>query len=68
MGLKSVTTLKCRMARFANISPNSDCLNILKVSVNELGLSAHDKLLPLALTIEYLASADTIDAGALKKA
>ena len=24
----------------ANISPNSDCLNILKVSVNELGLSA----------------------------
>lgn len=49
---------------------NSDCLNILKVSVNELGLSAraHDKVLRLARTIADLASSETIEVEHLTEA
>jgi magnesium chelatase family protein len=49
---------------------NDECLNILKVSVNELGLSAraHDKVLRLSRTIADLDSSDNIETHHLTEA
>ena len=49
---------------------DSQCMNILKVSVNELGLSAraHDKVLRLARTIADLESCDQIQINHLTEA
>ena len=49
---------------------DKECLNILKISVNELGLSAraHDKVLRLARTIADLESAESIQAHHMTEA
>ncbi|MEM9941835.1 MAG: YifB family Mg chelatase-like AAA ATPase [Planctomycetota bacterium] len=49
---------------------NSECMNILKVSVNELGLSAraHDKVLRLSRTIADLEASENIEVHHLTEA
>jgi magnesium chelatase family protein len=49
---------------------NDECMNILKISVNELGLSAraHDKVLRLSRTIADLESAESIEVHHLTEA
>ena len=49
---------------------NDECMNILKISVNELGLSAraHDKVLRLSRTIADLESSESIEAHHLTEA
>lgn len=49
---------------------NDECMNLLKVSVNELGLSAraHDKVLRLARTIADIDSSDAIELHHLTEA
>lgn len=49
---------------------NDECMNILKISVNELGLSAraHDKVLRLSRTIADLESSDNIETHHLTEA
>jgi magnesium chelatase family protein len=49
---------------------NAECMNILKISVNELGLSAraHDKVLRLSRTIADLDSSDNIEVHHLTEA
>jgi magnesium chelatase family protein len=49
---------------------NDECMNLLKVSVNELGLSAraHDKVLRLSRTIADLDASDNIELHHLSEA
>jgi magnesium chelatase family protein len=49
---------------------DSACLNLLKISVNELGLSAraHDKVLRLSRTIADLDASDQIQVHHLQEA
>ena len=49
---------------------DNECMNLLKISVNEMGLSAraHDKVLRLARTIADLDASDNIQIGHLSEA
>ena len=49
---------------------DAECMNLLKISVNEMGLSAraHDKVLRLARTIADLDASDNIQIGHLSEA
>ena len=49
---------------------NAECMNILKISVNELGLSAraHDKVLRLSRTIADLEASTDIEVHHLTEA
>ena len=50
--------------------PNDECMNILKISDNELGLSAraHDKVLRLSRTIADLEASENIETHHLTEA
>ena len=70
-GLKLLYNSQMSSKQIREFCPlNSDCMNLLKTSVNELGLSAraHDKVLRLARTIADLESADQIEFHHLSEA